>query len=101
MKHPLLGATLLMALLGTGSASAQIKLVNPVPQKVSTTGELKAAPASWRLVSDKNRSSSIAAKALCAYSAVKQLPNAKYAVTIGIKGDKAIKKVEKLIPNNP
>lgn len=101
MKHPLLGATLLMALLGTGSASAQIKLVNPVPQKVSTTGELKAAPASWRLVSDKGRSSSIAAKALCGSSIVKQLPNAKYTVTIGVKGDKAVKKVEKFIPNNP
>ena len=101
MKHPLLRATLLAALLSSGTASAQIKLVNPVPQKVSTTGKIQAAPTSWRIVSDKGRTASIAAKALSTATSVKTQAAAAYTVTIGIKGDKAVSKVAKFIPSNP
>ena len=95
----ILATSLLLATLSAGTATAQISLVNPVPQKVTASGKgIVAAPAAWRVICDKNRTSSIAEQALVKATTVKQQPKAAYSVTIGVKGDKAVSKVAKLIP---
>lgn len=95
----ILATSLLLATLSAGTATAQISLVNPVPQKVTASGKgIVAAPAAWRVICDKKRSSSIAEQALVKATTVKQQPKAAYSVTIGVKGDKAVSKVAKLIP---
>lgn len=101
MKHTLLGATMLFAALGAGTANAQINLVNPVPQQVvkAKKGIVKA-PTTWKIVSDKQRSGCIAADALVASKLVKNDPAARFTVTIGVKGDKAVSKVAKHTPSH-
>ena len=101
MKHTLLGATMLFAALGAGTANAQISLVNPVPQQVvkAKKGIVKA-PTTWKIVSDKQRSGCIAADALVASKLVKNNPAARFTVTIGVKGDKAVSKVAKHAPSH-
>lgn len=95
----ILATSLLLATLSAGTATAQISLVNPVPQKVTVSGKgIVAAPAAWRVICDKNRTGSIAQQALVKATTVKQQPKAAYSVTIGVKGDKAVSKVAKLIP---
>ncbi len=95
----ILATSLLLATLSAGTATAQISLVNPVPQKVTASGKgIVAAPAAWRVICDKNRTGSIAEQALVKATIVKQQPKAAYSVTIGVKGDKAVSKVAKLIP---
>ena len=95
----ILATSLLLATLSAGTATAQISLVNPVPQKVTASGKgIVAAPAAWRVICDKNRTGSIATQALVKATTVKQQPKAAYSVTIGVKGDKAVSKVAKLIP---
>ena len=85
----ILATSLLLATLSAGTATAQISLVNPVPQKVTASGKgIVAAPAAWRVICDKNRTGSIATQALVKAT----------TVTIGVKGDKAVSKVAKLIP---
>lgn len=46
----------------------------------------------------QKRSNSIAAAAICASKLVKQSPSASFSVKIGVKGDKTVSKVAKLIP---
>lgn len=95
----ILATSLLLATLSAGTATAQISLVNPVPQKVTALGKgIVSAPAAWRVICDKKRSGSIATQALVKATTVKQQPKAAYSVTIGVKGDKAVSKVAKLIP---
>ena len=95
----ILATSLLLATLSAGTATAQISLVTPVPQKVAASGKgIVAAPAAWRVICDKNRTGSIATQALVKATTVKQQPKAAYSVTIGVKGDKAVSKVAKLIP---
>lgn len=94
MKHSLLGAGLLAAMVCSAPASAQIKLVNPVPQKVVSTGKLLKAPSAWSLRSEKKLASSIAAKALGTSTTVKLQSNAAYTVTLRLKSDKNVKNAE-------
>lgn len=95
----ILATSLLLATLSAGTATAQISLVNPVPQKVTASGKgIVSAPAAWCVICDKKRSGSIAEQALVKATTVKQQPKAAYSVTIGVKGDKAVSKVAKLIP---
>lgn len=98
MKHQILGAGLLLAALGAGTASAQISLVNPVPQQVTANGnKLVNLPESWKIKTDASRQNSLAVKALEGAS-VKQNEKARFVVTLGVKGDKAVKKYAKHIP---
>ena len=90
---------MLLAAMSAAPLAAQISLVNPVPQKVTASNKgIITAPKEWKLVSDKNRSNCIAAKAIDAATIVKQVPSAKYTIKIGVKGDKTVSKVAKLIP---
>lgn len=95
----LLATGLTLAALGTATAQAQIALVNPVPQQVTTEGKLSAAPTSWRIVADASRAKSFALQAL-SDGAVKSDAKARFVVTLGVKGDKAVKKYASRAPRH-
>lgn len=79
---------------------AQMSLVNPVPQQISSEkGEYAAAPTSWRVVADEGRKKTFAYQSL-AKSAIKQDNNASFILTIGVRGDKSIKKWNKNAPKH-
>lgn len=98
MRHNLLTAGLLAAVMGAIPSHAQISLVNPVPQQtVTSSPTLSQAPTSWAIKADDTRQSSFALKALhsCAIS-----PDSKatFSLTLGIRGDKAVRKWAKKAP---
>ena len=85
----------LMLFAGLG-ATAQVALVNPVPQEVSTTNAIFEAPAQWSISADKKLSGHIY-DALA--TAMPEIANkASFKVTIGVRGDKQVSKYKKLIP---
>ena len=98
MNKKFLTATL--ALLGTmGSAQAQVNLVNPVPQQVETSEKLGVfdVPASWSLSFNAELVPQYVIDALkSAKPAVKE--GQKFTVTVGVRGDKLVKKYRKFIP---
>ena len=100
MKKRFLSVGLL--LLGAMTAAAQVSLVNPIPQKVTTTAKaggetLFDAPAAWHIVCDKARQGSIATKALDE-AAPRQDAKARFTLRLGLVGDKAVSKVKKQVP---
>ena len=100
MKKRFLSVGLL--LLGAMTAAAQVSLVNPIPQKVTTTAKaggetLFDAPAAWHIVCDKARQGSIATKALDD-AAPRQDAKARFTLRLGLVGDKAVSKVKKQVP---
>lgn len=101
MKHQLIGTGILLATLCATPANAQINLVNPVPQKVEQEQSCLAKPQVWKVVCDKSRNAqnSIALNALHT-SGVQNDSKAKFTLTLGVKGDKAVKKVANLVPNH-
>ncbi len=105
MRKTTLSASLALAALCASPATAQISLVNPVPHTVTRAAadaELLPAPDSWKLKGDEHTLKGYAAQALAADEAPVQVQEkAKYTLTIGVRGDKAVKSVEKLIPQTP
>lgn len=100
MKQHLLIIGTLLASMSVSNAQAQISLVNPVPHKVITaTSELSAAPTTWTIKADAARTSSFALKALEQTNIIVE-PNASFTLTLGIKGDKAIKGYSKNAPQH-
>lgn len=98
MKYQILGASLLLAAMCAGTASAQISLVNPVPQQTTVKGtKLMNLPGTWTVKADATRLNGFAVKALQT-AGVKNDDTADYTVTLGVKGDKAVKKYRKQIP---
>ncbi len=95
MRKTILTAALLL-LGGASCMKAQISLVNPVPQKVENSAGLFAAPTEWRVVCDAKHNGGIALSALKT-AAPKVAAKAKFTVTLGVKGDKAVKKYTKLL----
>ena len=92
--------TAALALLGTvGSAQAQVNLVNPVPQQVETSEKLGVfdVPASWSLKFNAERMPQFVVDALKQAKPTLQ-EDQKFTVTIGVRGDKLVKKYRKLIP---
>ena len=87
----------LMLMAGLG-ASAQVALVNPVPQEVAKSGaELIDAPAQWKINADKKRLSGYVYDALLTASP-EVAKKAAYTVTIGVRGDGKVNKYKKNIP---
>ncbi len=93
MKKNLLAAGLLLSI--ATCATAQMSLVNPIPQSVTTAHQQLAVPATWRLVYDARRAATPAVKAL-AKAAPTVDAKAKYTVTLGVAGDKAVGKAAAL-----
>ena len=86
----------LMLFAGLG-ASAQVSLVNPVPQEVSTNNVIFDAPAQWSISADKKNLSGYVYDAL-ATASPEVAQKASFKVTIGVRGDKQVSKYKKLIP---
>ena len=98
MKKTLLTVGFVLSCFSAGM-QAQIALVNPVPQQVKAEGGmLFDAPKTIKIFSDKGRSNSTAAKTLTENCNV--LAKGAYSVTIGVVGDKATKKYDKLVPKH-
>lgn len=98
--HKHLWATgLLLTALGTGATHAQIALVNPIPQKVSSQGQLSQAPRTWTIRCDAARQSSFALQAL-QDGPVTTASDASFTLTLGVKGDKAVKKYAARVPKH-
>ncbi len=98
MKKTILSAGLLLACAASGG-QAQVANINPVPQQVQAgSGNLFDAPQAWSIRSDKARAKSIAAQALWAQNTPETTPEARFTVTLGVKGDKAVKAYAKKIP---
>ncbi|MGN1353725.1 MAG: beta-N-acetylglucosaminidase domain-containing protein [Alloprevotella sp.] len=100
MKKRFLSVSLL--LLGAMAAAAQVSLVNPIPQKVTTTSKAGTetvfdAPEAWHIVCDKSRQGSIALKALDEAS-LRQDAKARFTLRLGLVGDKTLSKVKRLVP---
>ena len=78
-------------------ATAQVRLVNPVPQEVTTSEALFEAPAQWKINADKKRMSGYIYDALMTASpeVAKKAP---FKVTIGVRGDGKVSKYKKNIP---
>ena len=87
----------LMLMAGLG-ATAQVSLVNPVPQEVTTVNAtLIDAPAQWRINADKKRLTGYVYDALLTASP-EVVKKADFTVTIGVRGDGKINKYKKQIP---
>lgn len=95
MKKTTLALALLFAFGLT--TRAQVNLINPVPQQVSTQGQTFDAPQSWRIVCDQARQGSIALQALKKASPAVD-SKAKFTVTLGLTTDKAVKSLKKSVP---
>ena len=91
--------TLGLMLFSALGATAQVALVNPVPQEVTIAGEsgLFNAPAQWTINADAKRMSGYVYDALLTASpeAVKK---SSFNVTIGVRGDKKVNKYKNNIP---
>ena len=86
----------LMLMAGLG-ATAQVSLVNPVPQEVTTSEALFEAPAQWKINADKKRMSGFVYDALL--TASPEVANkADFKITIGVRGDGKVSKYKKNIP---
>ena len=86
----------LMLFAGLG-ASAQVNLVNPVPQEVNTTNAIFEAPAQWSICADKKNLSGHIYDAL-ATASPEIAAKANFKVVIGKRGDKQVSKYKKLRP---
>ena len=95
MNKLTIGIISALALAGTMPAKAQFKLVNPVPQKIQSTG-FAQLPQSVNLKTSNNRGNSIAVAAL--KNSLTANPKAKFTITLGIKGDKCVKAYAKHLP---
>ena len=97
MKKRLLTIGLVL-MTGLG-ATAQVSLVNPVPQEVTTAAESNIfdAPEVWSINADKKYLSGYIYDALTTASP-KAAQKASFKVTIGVRGDKQVNKYKKLIP---
>lgn len=83
--------------LFTMGTSAQVSLVNPCPQTVTSTGVLFDTPVSWRITTDKGRAKSYAVAAIDELGVPRE-NKAKFRVTLGVVGDKSVSKFRKLVP---
>ena len=86
----------LMLFAGLG-ATAQVSLVNPVPQEVNIAGEnaLFEAPAQWSINAGKLSGHIYDALATASPEIAKK---ASFKVTVGVRGDKQVNKYKKQIP---
>ena len=91
--------TMAFMLLGAmGGMQAQVKLVNPIPQQVKTSEVgLFNVPAKWSLKADKERLSGYIYDALRT-AAPEVAEKQSFEITIGVRGDKSVRKYRKLIP---
>ena len=99
MKKTLFSVAALL-LGGCLSMQAQVSLVNPVPHQVERQAgaAVVAAPKAWAITADAGRHQDVVRLLQQAEGAKAGGAKATFKLTIGVKGDKAIKKYAKKIP---
>ena len=95
MKKKILSLAL-FSLMAMGT-SAQVSLVNPCPQTVTSAGVLFDAPTAWSITTDKARAKSYAVAAIDELGVTCD-QKSKFRVTLGVVGDKCVSKFRKLVP---
>lgn len=95
MKKKILSLAL-FSLMSMGT-SAQVSLVNPCPQTVTSAGVLFDAPTAWSITTDKVRAKSYAVAAIDELGVTCD-QKSKFRVTLGVVGDKCVSKFRKLVP---
>ncbi|MBQ2366301.1 MAG: beta-N-acetylglucosaminidase domain-containing protein [Bacteroidaceae bacterium] len=80
------------------AAQAQLDLVNPVPQQVerSAAASIVDAPKAWSVKCDAGKHADVLN--VLSTASVKQEKGAQFTVTLGVKGDKSVKKFAKKVP---
>ena len=97
MKKIILSAAV-MLLGASPSMRAQLSLVNPGPQEVTRTGEgaVTTAPRAWKIVSDAGLHADVLR--LLGTAPIASESKAPFTLTLGVKGDKCVKKYAKYVP---
>ena len=80
------------------AAQAQLDLVNPVPQQVerSAAASIVDAPKAWSVKCDAGKHADVLN--VLSTASVKQEKGAQFTLTLGVKGDKSVKKFAKKVP---
>ena len=80
------------------AAQAQLDLVNPVPQQVerSEAASIVDAPKAWSVKCDAGKHADVLN--VLSTASVKQEKGTQFTVTLGVKGDKSVKKFAKKVP---
>ena len=86
----------LMLMAGMG-ATAQVSLVNPVPQEVTAQTAIFEAPAQWTINADKKHLTGYIYDALMTASP-EAAKKADFKVTLGVRGEGKVSKYKKNIP---
>ena len=86
----------LMLMAGMG-ATAQVSLVNPVPQEVTAQDAIFEAPAQWTINADKKHLTGYIYDALMTASP-EAAKKADFKVTLGVRGEGKVSKYKKNIP---
>ena len=86
----------LMLMAGMG-ATAQVSLVNPVPQEVTAQAAIFEAPAQWTINADKKHLTGYIYDALMTASP-EAAKKADFKVTLGVRGEGKVSKYKKNIP---
>ena len=86
----------LMLMAGMG-ATAQVRLVNPVPQEVTAQAAIFEAPAQWTINADKKHLTGYIYDALMTASP-EAAKKADFKVTLGVRGEGKVSKYKKNIP---
>ena len=90
--------TLGLMLFASLGATAQVSLVNPVPQEVTINeNSVFDAPAEWAIKGSSNRLSGYIYEALQT-ATPEVVKRADFKVTIGVRGDNSVKRYAKFIP---
>lgn len=99
MKKTLFSVAALL-LGGCLSMQAQVSLVNPVPHQVERQAgaAVVKAPKAWAITADAGRHQDVVRLLQQAEGAKAGRAKAAFKLTIGVKGDKAVKKYTKKIP---
>ena len=99
MKKTLFSVAALL-LGGCLSMQAQVSLVNPVPHQVERQAgaAVVKAPKAWAITADAGRHQDVVRLLQQAEGAKAGAAKATFKLTIGVKGDKAVKKYAKKIP---
>lgn len=91
-------AVLALAAWSFQPSTAQISMVNPVPQQVEIIGNaLLEAPNEWVIKYDASRKETVALATLRT-AGVKESSDAHFTITLGLIGDKAVKRLKGLVP---
>lgn len=105
MYRPILSLSLVIHLAGLSLEAQQLSsepMINPLVQQTTMGNATMKAPENFRLILDTHRQSSYALQDLRQWASLSigKSPKNSLPLTLGIKGDRAIRKIAHLIPKH-